>query len=194
MINILDLRRRLKGKSLGEMYPTQEADKLMPFAYRFSNPDGRPYHNDWGIMSSNPLIKSLQPWQRIRRMDTTYLLPLPARLVAYSGPVKQEWYPYQEFYPLSPGAIVERCSWSVREGELLPDPNGTIKAFLTAHPTLPPGQSATFACWIDNEWVECYRTSTFACFGRTWTYNYGLKFDLVDPMWNFPEWSFGQQR
>lgn len=194
MINLLDLRQRLDGRSLGEMYPTSGADKLMPFAYRFSNPDGRPYHNDWGIMSSNPLLKLLQPWQRMRRMDTTYLLPLPAKLIDSSGPIKAEWYPYQEGYPLSPNANVELCSWGIKEGELLPDPNGTIKAFLTYHPTLPSGQSATFACYIGGEWVECYRTSTFKKFGKTWTYNYGLKFDLTDPMWNFPEFSLSEQR
>ena len=195
MINLLDLRRRLKGRDVGHLFATQEeSDGHMPFAYRFSNPNGRPYHDDWGIMTSNPLIKSIQPWQKVRRMDTTYLLPLPAKLVSSSGPVTAEWYPYQEGYPLSPGANVELCSWNVKEGFLLPDPKGTIKAFLTYNPTLPVGQSATFACYIDKEWVDCYYTSTFKLFGKVKTFNYGMKFDLTDPMWNFPEFSFSTQK
>lgn len=192
MINLLDLRRRLEGKSLGEFYLFEDADSRMPWAYQFANkPFGRPYHDDHGIpCKRGSLLNKLQPWQWERRMDHTYLFPLPAKLISSSGPVKEVWFPRKADYPMSPGATVTSCSWKIREGELLPDPNGDIEAFLTFNPTLPAGQSGRFACWIEKSWVECYYTSTFNFFGRAKTFNYGMKFDLVDPMWTFPEWSF----
>lgn len=181
MINPVRLAAKLRGKAV-----TRDED--MPPAYRQG---ARPLHDDWGIVTNNPILRALQPWQKITRMSTTYLLPLPAKLLRSRGPIKPEWFPRQKDYPMSPGAEVAACSWKVREGFLLPDPNGDIEAFLTYNPTLPVGQSATFACWIDNEWVECYYTATFMLLGMfKKTFNIGMKFDLVDPMWNFPEWSF----
>ena len=64
-------------------------DALMPEEYRFSNPKGRPYHDDWFIGKS------------VRRMDCAYRVPLPFKVVA--GNFRREWMLFDPSYPLSPG-------------------------------------------------------------------------------------------
>jgi len=60
---------------------------------------------------------------------------------------------------------------------------------LGVDPYLNPGQWSRQAVWIDNEWVECYNTSTRLLFGRKLSANSGLRPDITlgDWMWWFPE-------
>lgn len=174
MIDYLDLARRLRGRSLGASFGTNLADALMPRAYQFANPSGRPYHDDWRA----PWIPAaLQPWGRVRRMDTTFLLPLPMKLAWSTGGVRSSLVPWQPNYVggLAPG--FELCDV------------GGIPHVEVYHPVLPSGQEAIYSVWLDGQWRPCFYTSTRTVFGRRLHHNRGLKPDVTlgDFMWNFPE-------
>lgn len=171
MINYLDLARRLKGKSLGAqeragILTLEEADALMPWAYRRSNPNGRFFHDDWGIRG---LPLSIQPWTKIRRMDTWYRLPLPFKLIWSKGDVRPSWEPWQEGYPMS--SIIQ-----LRDA---PPGARAPREFLTYHPVLALGQSALFAAEIDGEWMPAYYTTSKKVFGRRLHINGICKFDVT---------------
>jgi hypothetical protein len=94
----------------GELYDALEPyrvtrDQDMPWAYQFANPNGRPYANDIGIMTKNPILKALQPWQSVRRMDKARRSPYP--FIITKGEKVKNWYPLDPTYPLAPGTIVE---------------------------------------------------------------------------------------
>ena len=63
-------------------------DALMPEEYRFSNPKGRPLHDDWALFKS------------VRRMDCAYRVPLPFKVSR--GAFTREWLLFDPSYPLSP--------------------------------------------------------------------------------------------
>lgn len=150
MIDYLDLARRLKGKSVGSSGPEAEADLLMPWAYQFANPKGRPFHDDW----------SLWPFTRVRRMDTWYRLPLPFKAIKVSG-FEPKWMPWQEGYPEAPGAQFRAAApgavaWSSKLGANVP-----ISREVLAYDPVPPiGGSGLFAVWLDGAWRECFFTDT----------------------------------
>lgn len=181
MIDYADLARRLKGRSLGASMSQEEADDLMPLSYRFSNPNGRPYHDDW---TAPWLPRWAQPWGKIRRMDTTFMLPLPLKII--SGNMKPRWIPLQEGYVggLSPEAQV-RDSPYPKEAALL----GYSREVLACDPVGVPGEWGTFAVWLDLEWRECYTTVTKIVGGRRFHTNRILKPDMThgDFMLNFPD-------
>lgn len=162
-------------------------DKLMPWAYQFANPQGRPYHNDWGVMSSNPIMKAIQPFQKIKRMDCAYRIPLPAKIT--HGAKCQEWQPWEDGYPLAPGAQVkDRPIW-----------DGT-RSVMAPHILLDVSLDGctTYAGFIAGEWRDCFTRYQKKIFGRMFKYYNGLKPDVgvtfdeslklkSDCMWWFPE-------
>jgi hypothetical protein len=64
-------------------------DAMMPEEYRFSNPKGRPYHDDWFF------------GKKIRRMDCAYRIPLPFKVIG--GSFRREFMLFDPSYPLAPG-------------------------------------------------------------------------------------------
>lgn len=162
-------------------------DSLMPWAYQFANPEGRPYHNDWGIISNNPVLKVVQPWQRIRRMDTAYRIPIPFLKVAGTQePIPTRW---NGTYPIAPGTpVFMRDYWDGKKTIRVPH-------VLSMHPVYNDGWSRQKA-WIGDDWVECYFTSSKKVFGRRLTYYYGLRPDWhhQDTMCWFPEASFSWKK
>lgn len=196
MIDLRGLRRRLKGKSLGELYQFDEADKRMPWAYQKKNPDGRWLHNDHGIMTDNPVLKALQPWQRKRRVDHTYMLPLPLELIKGWGGIAPEWMPWQEGYqggysckaelrpvPDDPSAL----SWQLKNVH----GKNVYAEVLAYHPNPKPGQAGLFGVRLDGELIPCFYTSAkkVPFTGKQFQYYYGLKPDMTwgDFMLNWPE-------
>lgn len=171
LINYVDLARRLIGRSV-------KNDAQMPWAYQFANPNGRPYHDDWTVW----------PFTRIKRMDTTFMLPMPMKLVWSKGAVLPRWAPWQENYSggTAPNAKIRRA---------LPGTEAYARNILyeieVYDPVLPVGQAAVYAVWLDNEWRPCYYTSTQTLFGRRLYTNRGVKPDVTygDFMWNYPEMS-----
>lgn len=187
-IDVIDLARRLQGRSLGSL-PQEQADALMPESYRFSNPNGRPYHDDWAMAGVSPV---LQPQTRVRRMDTTYMLPLPLKLVWSKGGVKPNWIAWQEGYPGggSPDAQFRPMDPSGAAYDLATRFGKPITREVLAYdPVLPPGAAALFAVYLDGEWRPCYYTATAEVLGKRVYYNFGLKPDMTwgDFMTNWPE-------
>lgn len=171
MIDFSDLARRLKGKCVKD-------DALMPRAYQFSNPQGRPYHNDWGLW----------PFTRITRMSTTYMLPLPFKLLQAWGPVAPRWMPWQENYPggLAPEAQTRATILGAgSEAEA----RGCPRELLAYDPVLPAGQAGLFGVWLDGAYRPCFYTESKVIFGRRLHRNYWLKPDLTlgDFATNFPD-------
>lgn len=181
-VDYLKLWDKLEGKSIGAQERAgattlPEADALMPRAYQFANPAGRPYHDDWELRG---IPKAIQPWGKIRRMDTSFILPMPPKVVWSRGDPKPECVPYQEGWPLSPGA------------ELRDTPGGrTPRCLVVYHPVLAAGQAAVFAVWLDGQWVNAFYTVTRNVLGFRIHSNRGLKHDvtLYDYMYNAPEFS-----
>lgn len=187
MIRYGDLIQHLRGRSVLEIYKTQdEADKHMPWAYQFANPQGRPYHDDWGIMTDNRVLKALQPWQRIRRMATYYPLPLPLEPIELSGGWQPRWMPWQEDYD---GGVSEKAklrpvpddpdslAWQlkVRHGK-------NVQREVLAYDPIPePGKSGLFGVRIDGNLIPCFYTAAkkIPFTNRQVQYYYGLKPDMT---------------
>lgn len=158
-------------------------DAFMPLAYR-DIPGGRPLHDDWGVMGKLP---ALQPWQRIRRMDCAYRIPLPAKII--KGPYHWEWQLWDATYPLAPGFVVEdRPIW-----------DGT-RSVMAPHVFLQVSElgRTEYAGFIAGEWRPCFTRYSGRVMGRTLKYYNGLKPDVgcsfdeslnikSDCLWWFPE-------
>ena len=210
MINLLDLRRRLKGRSLGEMYSFDEADKMMPRAYQKANPEGRWLHNDHGIMAEKipawmpgwmkKMIIAFQPWQKERRVDHTYPLPLPLTLLEQTGGVQPEWMPWQEGYfggeapgaqfrplPDDPSALSRqlRDRWG----------KDVRREVLAYHPIPKADQSCLFGVHIDGKVIPCFYVfcKKVPFTKKQFQFYFGLKPDMTwgDFMLNWPEASMG---
>jgi hypothetical protein len=177
MIDYVDLARRLRGRGVKD-------DALMPRAYQFANPTGRPFHDDWRIPW---LPAALQPWGRIRRMDTTFLLPMPMKLLQAWGPVAPRWMPWQQGYVGGMAPIPE--AFRLAEAGTEAAARGCAYEMLAYDPVLPAGQAALYAVWLDDAWRPCFYTRTDSVAGRRIHHNRGLKPDVTlgDFMWNFPE-------
>ena len=172
MINYIELCQRLKGKSVGASFKTQEeADKVMPMAYKFSNPNGRPYHDDW---TAKGLPSWLQPWGKIRRMDTTYMLKLP--LKAISTNMKPRWMPWQEGYPGGMSSWIE-----LRDAQPGSEAfqRGIPREVLAYDPVGGDGEWGDFGVELDGKVIECYSTYTKNIFGRRLHTNRILKPDMT---------------
>ncbi len=140
MINYLSLYRRLQKYRVTK-------DEDMPWAYRKANPNGRPHHNDWGIMSDNPILKFLQPWQRIPRSWSAYRCPLPLRI---EGPKEVRAIPWDGKYPLVSRTEVFDKRTEFWDGEkvvpiTLPHVNVDFQGY---------GKTKFYA-FLDGEWVHC---------------------------------------
>lgn len=157
MISYAKVAAKLCGKSIGASYSTQEeADAHMMWAYQFANPNGRPYHDDW---KAKFLPDAIQPWSKIRRMDTTFEIPLPFRMI--EGNMKQRWMPWQEGYPEAPGIQLRAAvDGSEAQGRGIPR---EVYAF---DPVGGPGEWGRFEGYLFDEWVECYYSSTIKLFGK----------------------------
>lgn len=167
MINYIKLYQKIQKYRVTK-------DNDLPFAYQQANPQGRPLHNDWTI----PWLPSwLQPWGKIPRMRTAYLLPMPTKQIA--GNVTPRWFPAQKDYPLVPGTEIKELEYN---GDVVPHVFGV-------DPYLNAGQWSIQAVWLDGEWIECYHTSTKMLFGRKLSLNHGLRPDITlgDFMFWFPE-------
>lgn len=143
-------------------------DEDMPWAYQFANPNGRPYHNDWGLMDTLP---SLQPWQRIRRMDTAYRVPLPFRCI--EGSVEKRWMLWDISYPQSPDLRIEnRPIWDGVKTQTLP--HALVDCAIEG------SGSAEFSAWINGEWRPVFTQYRRVIFGRLFAhYSGGLKADTT---------------
>ncbi len=135
------------------------SDSQMPLAYQ-DIPGGRPLHNDWGIMSTNPVLMFLQPWQKIKRMDCAYRIPLPFKLV--KGINTPAWRRWDTSYPQAPGVLLE----------LRPDGPW---AFTDECET---GWS-TWAAYINGAWRPCFTLYRGMWFGKRLSFYCGLKGDLT---------------
>jgi len=145
-------------------------DALMPWAYQFANPQGRPFHNDWGIMTSNSFLKALQPFQQIRRMDCAYCVPLPFKLT--SGKNNPTWMLWDTSYPTSPGTQIEnRDIWDGVKTQNLPH--------ALCDTAVEGSGRSTFAAFINGAWVECFEQYCVPLWGRYFKYYRGLKQDLT---------------
>lgn len=208
MINIFDIHRLLKGKSLGEMYSFEEANRMMPVAYQ--HPAGRWLHNDHGIMAEKipswfpswlkKAIIAVQPWQKARRVDHTYVLPLPLKLISGWGGIAPEWMPWQEGYF---GGMAS----DIQLRPVPDDPNSLARSLrdqwgkdirsevLAYHPIPKPGQGGLFGVEINGKIVPCWYVSCIKIpfFKKQFQYYFGLKPDMThgDFMLNWPEWSSG---
>lgn len=161
MINLPALYSRLQ--KLG--HPTEEQ---MPWAYQVANPQGRPLHNDWGIMSNNPILTALQPYQKITRRECAYRVQLPFKCL--SGPTIKKWLLWDLNYPTVPGTPIEiRPIWNGEETLHLPHALVDV-ADLGA---------TSWAVLIDGGWVECFYQYSTTFFGRRFLYYHGLKQDLT---------------
>lgn len=186
-MSITGLIRRLKGRSVIEVHKTiEEADRHMPWSYQFANPDGRPYHDDWGIVTENKILKVLQPWQKIKRMSTTYMLPLPLKLIKGWGGIEPEWMPWQQEYEggASPWAQfrpapdnLDSLAWQLknRHGK------NVQREILAYHPNPKPGQAGLFGVWLDGKTIPCFYTAArkIPFTNKQVQYYYGLKPDMT---------------
>lgn len=137
-MNFQVIARALDPNLYDEIQPYRVTDDaLMPEEYRFSNPKGRPYHDDWAIFKG------------VRRMDCAYRIPLPFKII--SGEKRQEWLHWDENYPLAPGHDVE-----YRDVVL---PHGTHKRPFVLTDRGGYGL-VTYVAWIKGEWVPCFKKYT----------------------------------
>ena len=143
-------------------------DTLMPWAYQHANPDGRPYHNDWGVMTSNSFLKALQPFQNIPRIETAYRVPLPFKQT--KGTCAKQWMLWDSKYPASPDLQTE-----VRA-------DGHTYALIDC--AVEGSGAAEFSAWINGKWVPVFTQYRKMIWGRLFAhYSGGLKQDLtVVPM------------
>lgn len=143
-------------------------DKQMPWAYQFANPKGRPYHDDWGIMSQNPILKAIQPFQKIRRMDCAYRLPLPFRQTY--GNTSRKWMVWDLSYPTVADTPIEEREVFTSDGR-----------FVYPHALVDEGGPGwtTFAANINGEWVNCFKKYYNPILGKRFSYYNGLKQDLT---------------
>lgn len=140
----------------------------MPWAYQFANPNGRPYHDDWGIMSKNKILQFFQPYQKIKRMDCAYKLPLPFKII--NGPITKEWRLWDTTYPTVPGTPIEFKDYYTIAGKF------SLPHALTDE----AGYGlTTYAAYIDGEWVECFSQYHKKIGSKRLSYYRGLKQDLT---------------
>lgn len=144
---------------------------LMPAAYRFDNPKGRPLHDDWAIRG---IPGWLQPWSWIPRAWTFYALPMPPHRVA--GNAYAEWTQAQEGYPLAPDAK----TIGVNAGLVM-----------SMHPVHPIGHWSIQSVYVPKLRcrVPCYFTISKLIKGKRLHFNIGFKPDVTvgDNGWWFPE-------
>ena len=139
-------------------------DKLMPWAYQKANPQGRPLHNDWGVMSTNPVLMALQPFQDIPRINTAYRVPLPFKQT--KGQCVPQWALWDPSYPASPGLQTEVRS------------DGHTYALVDC--AVEGSGSAEFSAWINGKWVPVFTQYRKVVLGRLFAhYSGGLKQDLT---------------
>lgn len=143
-------------------------DALMPWAYQHANPQGRPYHDDWGIISGNSVLKALQPYQKIPRIDCAYRVPLPFKIIG--GGKTQAWRLWDKSYPTAPDTKVEDRSIKV---------NGTIQTLQHALCDEPSDGLVEFAAYIGGKWTPCFKQYKKQIFGKRFFWYSGLKQDLT---------------
>lgn len=143
------------------------SDNQMPLAYQ-NIPGGRPLHNDWGFITTNKFLTWLQPWQRIKRMDTAYRVPLPFRIKeGQNNPANRVW---DTLYPQAEGVKVE----------LLPTGTSYGTWALPQALTDDSGDGwTTWEGWIGGRWVNCFWTYQDKWFGRSLQFYYGVQQDLT---------------
>lgn len=146
------------------------SDAQMPLAYQ-NIPGGRPLHNDWGIMSDNPVLKFLQPWQKIPRMRCAYRLPLPFRIS--KGAKTQKYMPWSATYPLAPGVQLTPLAIEAADGSTV----------IVPHALVDVGSEgwATFEAFFPHlgEWREVFTQYRRVILGRELAYCRGVKPDLT---------------
>lgn len=144
-------------------------DKLMPWSYQVANPNGRPLHNDWGIMTSNPILKFIQPFQSIPRMSCAYRVPLPFKQV--EGASVKQWMLWDTSYPTSPDTPIENKDiWDGVKTQNLPH--------VLADCAVGDGWSS-FAVNLNGEWVKCFTQYHKVIAGKRLAYYNGLKQDIT---------------
>jgi len=123
-------------------------DALMPEEYQFTNPKGRPLHDDWAI------------FKNVRRMDCAYRIPLPFKVI--KGPSHKDWMTFDPAYPLSPGMEV-RYDNASGDMQVLTDRGeyGLV----------------TYAGFINGEWRPCFQKYTGKWFGKRLSWYKGLHQD-----------------
>ena len=142
-------------------------DTLMPWAYQTANPQGRPLHNDWGIMGAFP---ALQPFQKIPRIECAYRMPLPFKQI--SGQCNKQWMLWDPSYPASPGLQTQMMDiWDGEKTQHL------LHALVDQQ--VEDSGWATFAGWINGKWVPCFSSYRAKVIERRFAYYKGLKMDVT---------------
>lgn len=141
-------------------------DKLMPLAYQ-NIPGGRPLHDDWGIMGK---FAALQPWQKIRRIDCAYRVPLPFTIT--SGAKDQKWMLWDSSYPVAPGTRIENRD--VFNGAAVVSlPHALVDCAVDG------SGWTTFSGFINGSWTPCFKQFSMVIFGKRFLYYKGLKQDVT---------------
>ena len=147
----------LNSKLYNKIQPWRvREDSMMPWAYRTANPEGRPLHNDWFI------------GKKVKRIDTAYRLPLPFKQL--TGKSEKKWVLWDVSYPTAIGTPIEYREYFT-----------TLGRFFLPHALIDcagPGR-ATFAAFIDGEWIECFEQYHDVWFGKRLSYYRGLKQDTT---------------
>lgn len=141
-------------------------DALMPWAYQFANPNGRPLHDDWGVMGK---LSWLQPWQKVRRMDCAYRVPLPFD-ISGDVAVEEKWIIWDPSYPAAPGLRIEDRDARTDHGTFRV-PHALVKyaGYGLAH----------YSAFIGGEWIpNVFTKYTGLHFGRRLSWYKGLHQDL----------------
>jgi hypothetical protein len=125
---------------------------------------GRPLHDDWGIMSTNPILMFLQPWQKITRMSTAYRVPLPLKQT--KGLCFPQWMLWDPSYPASPGLKTE-----IRA-------DGYTYALVDC--AVEGSGASEFSAFINGAWKPVFTQYRRMIFGRLLAhYSGGLKGDVT---------------
>lgn len=141
---------------------------------------GRTVHDDWGIMTNNKVLKWFQPWQKIKRINTAFAVPLPLRKIAGNG--EPEWMPIRNpDYPIVKGTPIQMMKHNFGAGEKM------YRSVLTMTSVHEAGKWSRQEAYINGEWIECYYTRSLNIFGNRITFYSGLKVDQDGPMCWFPE-------
>lgn len=163
----MNLLRAFNPDLWDRIQPFHATEEQMPWAYQHANPQGRPYHDDWGIMGKFP---SLQPWQKLARRDFAFRVPYPFRIS--SGEFTKVWYPLDPLMPLSPGAIVEDRPYCV-QGETFMLPHVLIDDAVDG------GGWTQYQAFIDGQWRDVYKRYSRRFMGKMLKGYWGFKCDTT---------------
>jgi len=140
---------------LCEPYRTTEAQ--MPVEYAF--PNGRWKHDDWAMFKDTT------------RRSTARRVPLPFK--GLEGKFEKRWMLWDTNYPTAPDTKIEtRTYWTA--GGVFNLPHALVDC------AIEDSGWASFACYLNGEWVPCFKSYRAIVAGRRLAYySGGLKQDVT---------------